>query len=114
MLVLTYQDFDIPTLTEILKKLLFPPTADGANNASKLPLYIHSVNSWTMSAEVADSFSNLAGNIFLVGDAAHRFPPAGGFGLNTGHCKQVILEELDLCIEFCLCLPLLPRYSRCA
>ena len=22
--------------------------------------------------------------IFLVGDAAHRFPPAGGFGMNTG------------------------------
>ena len=24
------------------------------------------------------------GNLLLVGDAAHRFPPAGGFGLNTG------------------------------
>lgn len=23
------------------------------------------------------------GNIFLAGDAAHRFPPAGGFGMNT-------------------------------
>ena len=22
--------------------------------------------------------------IFLLGDAAHRFPPAGGFGMNTG------------------------------
>ena len=22
--------------------------------------------------------------VFLVGDAAHKFPPAGGFGLNTG------------------------------
>ncbi len=22
--------------------------------------------------------------VFLAGDAAHRFPPAGGFGLNTG------------------------------
>ncbi|MFS8036667.1 FAD-dependent monooxygenase [Xanthobacter sp. AM11] len=37
---------------------------------------------WTMTAEVATSYRN--GNVFLVGDAAHRFPPAGGLGLNTG------------------------------
>lgn len=24
------------------------------------------------------------GGVFLAGDAAHQFPPAGGFGLNTG------------------------------
>lgn len=24
------------------------------------------------------------GGVFLIGDAAHQFPPAGGFGLNTG------------------------------
>ena len=29
------------------------------------------------------SFSE-ARRIFLLGDAAHRFPPAGGFGMNTG------------------------------
>lgn len=32
-----------------------------------------------------------AGRIFLVGDAAHRFPPSGGLGLNTG-----IQEAQDL------------------
>lgn len=37
---------------------------------------------WTMTAEVARSYRS--GNLFLVGDAAHRFPPNGGLGMNTG------------------------------
>ena len=32
------------------------------------------------------------GGVILVGDAAHQFPPAGGFGLNTG--LQVSLTTL--------------------
>ena len=35
-----------------------------------------------MNALVADTF--VKGRAFLVGDSAHQFPPAGGFGLNTG------------------------------
>lgn len=30
-----------------------------------------------MHAQVADSFTNSHENVFLAGDAAHRFPPAG-------------------------------------
>jgi 2-polyprenyl-6-methoxyphenol hydroxylase-like FAD-dependent oxidoreductase len=43
---------------------------------------IRSISPWTMTAQVAEHYR--AGRTFLVGDAAHRFPPAGGLGLNTG------------------------------
>ncbi len=35
-----------------------------------------------MTAQVAERYRER--RIFLVGDAAHRFPPTGGLGLNTG------------------------------
>jgi len=37
---------------------------------------------WTRTAQVAERFQ--VGRVFLAGDAAHRFPPTGGFGANTG------------------------------
>ncbi|MEW5298358.1 MAG: hypothetical protein WDW36_001490 [Sanguina aurantia] len=43
---------------------------------------LRQVRPWLMSAEVADRFRDA--RVLLMGDAAHRFPPAGGFGMNTG------------------------------
>jgi len=37
---------------------------------------------WTMAALIADKYR--VGRVFFAGDAAHRLPPTGGFGMNTG------------------------------
>ncbi|XP_058093909.1 uncharacterized protein LOC131239959 isoform X2 [Magnolia sinica] len=42
------------------------------------------VKPWAMHAEVAENFVCCDNRVILAGDAAHRFPPAGGFGMNTG------------------------------
>lgn len=47
-----------------------------------VPFEILGISPWVMACEVADRFSE--GNVFLVGDAAHRLPPTGGLGMNTG------------------------------
>lgn len=44
---------------------------------------IISIRPWTMSALVASRYTDGNAGV-LVGDAAHVFPPAGGFGMNTG------------------------------
>lgn len=43
---------------------------------------IESISSWRMTAQIAETFRK--GKIFLIGDAAHRFPPTGGLGMNSG------------------------------
>ena len=43
---------------------------------------IENVSPWTMTAQVAKQYRQ--GRIFLAGDSAHRIPPAGGLGINSG------------------------------
>ncbi|HEX4403042.1 MAG TPA: FAD-dependent monooxygenase [Galbitalea sp.] len=43
---------------------------------------VHNVWSWSHDLAVTDKWRE--GRVFLAGDAAHHFPPHGGFGLNSG------------------------------
>lgn len=40
------------------------------------------VGKWKLQGLIADTMYK--NGIFLAGDAAHAYPPAGGFGMNSG------------------------------
>ncbi|WP_328308011.1 FAD-dependent monooxygenase [Streptomyces sp. NBC_00442] len=46
------------------------------------PMEVESISKWPVEGLVAERFRS--GRVFLVGDAAHRHPPSGALGLNTG------------------------------
>jgi 2,4-dichlorophenol 6-monooxygenase len=62
-----------------------------------LPVTVRNVSHWYIQSVVADSFQ--AGRCFLAGDAAHRVPPWGALGMNTG-----IGDVRNLCWKLALAL----------
>src|SRR5262249_36632302 len=67
------QDYSVEKCAEIVRR---------AMGTDAYPFAIRTIRGWTMTAQVAERYRER--RIFLVGDAAHRFPPTGGLGLNTG------------------------------
>lgn len=53
-----------------------------ATGVADLQPEIQSILPWRVDMALADRWR--VGNVFLVGDAAHQFPPMGGFGMNSG------------------------------
>ncbi|KJS35046.1 MAG: hypothetical protein VR74_17945 [Hyphomonas sp. BRH_c22] len=65
-------DFDLAKCEAIVREAI----------GAEVPFTIKGTSPWIMTAQVAGQYRS--GNTFLTGDAAHRFPPSGGLGLNTG------------------------------
>lgn len=66
-------DYGTERCAAMVRAAIGDPSADVA---------VVDVGTWHMTAQVAERLRH--GRTFLVGDAAHRFPPTGGMGLNTG------------------------------
>lgn len=59
---------------------------------------IASILHWKHDQAVTDTWR--VGRVFFVGDSAHRFPPHGGFGMNSGVQDSVnLVWKLDLALR---------------
>ncbi|KAL7428840.1 hypothetical protein ACHAXM_001579, partial [Skeletonema potamos] len=76
----TMDDFSI----DKVRDMVWAGLGVDRHEANECDFDVLSIRPWTMSSLVAQSYVNKSNNMILVGDAAHAFPPAGGFGMNTG------------------------------
>lgn len=85
-----FEDFSAKVCEQIIVKLVGWEPAD---------IQVLDIKPWAMHAEVAEKYVGCDNRLILVGDAAHRFPPAGGFGMNTG-----VQDAHNLAWKLCLLL----------
>jgi 2-polyprenyl-6-methoxyphenol hydroxylase-like FAD-dependent oxidoreductase len=55
---------------------------------------IKTVKQWVMDAKVASRYLSSNQRVILAGDAAHRFPPAGGFGIDPAGLIEAFAMHL--------------------
>uniref|UniRef100_A0A453G3R3 FAD-binding domain-containing protein n=1 Tax=Aegilops tauschii subsp. strangulata TaxID=200361 RepID=A0A453G3R3_AEGTS len=87
---LEHGEFVLQVCEQIIVKLVGWEPAD---------IQVLDIKPWAMHAEVAEKYVGCDNRVILVGDAAHRFPPAGGFGMNTG-----VQDAHNLAWKLCLLL----------
>jgi len=83
------EDFDDAHCVDLIRK---------AVGRADFKVSIVDARSWEVAGYVADRFRQ--GRVFLVGDNAHRMPPTGGFGGNTGiHDAHNLAWKLALVLK---------------
>jgi 2-polyprenyl-6-methoxyphenol hydroxylase-like FAD-dependent oxidoreductase len=81
--------FDQKTMTRRLRETLA---------IEDLPVEMLSFSHWNVNAIYADKYR--VGRIFLVGDAAHRIPPWGALGMNSGMADIMnVVWKLELALK---------------
>ncbi|CAO1942681.1 unnamed protein product [Urochloa humidicola] len=85
-----FEDFNAKVCEQIIVKLVGWEPAD---------VQVLDIKRWAMHAEVAEKYIGCNNRVILAGDASHHFPPAGGFGMNTG-----VQDAHNLAWKLCLLL----------